>query len=189
MLWVNPTLIFYQKTLIICTATRVYITETKSIRLSDDNQYWWSKTEQELTWKAKNPKPPPPPQKNAVHTFFCTQCRMTAVIWYLSYQRRREVRFMSVCVYMHVHVCVYLCIKDALLIKLMDSLQSPVSSPPLSPLSPCSQLPTIKPINTLQQQILLSNVTRKIHYGAERGETAEGCRGGEGGQGEIKDQG
>lgn len=94
-----------------------------------------------------------------------------------------------VCVYMHVHVCVYLCIKDALLIKLMDSLQSPVSSPPLSPLSPCSQLPTIKPINTLQQQILLSNVTRKIHYGAERGETAEGCRGGEGGQGEIKDQG
>lgn len=87
---------------------------------------------------------------------------------------------MSVCVYMHVHVCVYLCIKDALLIKLMDSLQSPVSSPPLSPLSPCSQLPTIKPINTLQQQILLSNVTRKIHYGAERGETAEGCRGGKG---------
>lgn len=179
MLWVNPTLIFYQKTLIICTATRVYITETKSIRLSDDNQYWWSKTEQELTWKAKNPNPPH--HKKMQYTlFFCTQCRMTAVIWYLSYQRRREVRFMSVCVYMHVHVCVYLCIKDALLIKLMDSLQSPVSSPPLSPLSPCSQLPTIKPINTLQQQILLSNVTRKIHYGAERGETAEGCRGGRG---------
>lgn len=176
MLWVNSTLIFYQKTLIICTATRVYITETKSIRLSDDNQYWWSKTEQELTWKAKNPN-----HKKMQYTlFFCTQCRMTAVIWYLSYQRRREVRFMSVCVYMHVHVCVYLCIKDALLIKLMDSLQSPVSSPPLSPLSPCSQLPTIKPINTLQQQILLSNVTRKIHYGAERGETAEGCRGGKG---------
>lgn len=45
----KPNLDLLQKTLIICTATRVYITETKSIRLSDDNQYSWSKTEQELT--------------------------------------------------------------------------------------------------------------------------------------------
>lgn len=180
MLWVNPTLIFYQKTLIICTATRVYITETKSIRLSDDNQYWWSKTEQELTWKAKNPKPPPTTKKCSTHFFLYTvqddSCYLIPVI---SKEKGSQI-YECVCVYMHVHVCVYLCIKDALLIKLMDSLQSPVSSPPLSPLSPCSQLPTIKPINTLQQQILLSNVTRKIHYGAERGETAEGCRGGKG---------
>lgn len=99
----KPNLDLLPKTLIICTATRVYITGTKSIRLSDDNQYSWSKTEQELTWKAKPPNPPP---KNAVHTFFCTQCRMTAVIWYLSYQRTREVRFMSVCV--HARACVFI---------------------------------------------------------------------------------
>lgn len=35
----KPNLDLLPKTLIICTATRVYITETKSIRLSDDNQY------------------------------------------------------------------------------------------------------------------------------------------------------
>lgn len=180
MLWVNPTLIFYQKTLIICTATRVYISLRQNplgyqMIISTDG------AKLNKNWHERQKTPNPPHHKKMQYTlFFCTQCRMTAVIWYLSYQRRREVRFMSVCVYMHVHVCVYLCIKDALLIKLMDSLQSPVSSPPLSPLSPCSQLPTIKPINTLQQQILLSNVTRKIHYGAERGETAEGCRGGKG---------
>lgn len=186
MLWVNPTLIFYQKTFIICTATRVYITGTKSIRLSDDNQYSWSKTEQELTWKAKTPNPPP--KKCSTHFFFVHSAgwQLLSDTCHIKGQGKSDL---WVCVYMHVHVCLYLCIKDALLIKLMDSLQSPVSSPPLSPLSPCSQLPTIKPINTLQQQILLSNVTRKIHYGAERGETAEGCRGGEGGQGEIKDQG
>lgn len=45
----KPNLDLLPKTLIICTATRVYITGTKSIRLSDDNQYSWSKTEQELT--------------------------------------------------------------------------------------------------------------------------------------------
>lgn len=135
--------------------------------------------------KGKKPQTPPT-TKNAVHTVFLytvqhDSCYLIPVI---SKDKGSQI-YECVCTCM----CVYLCIKDALLIKLMDSLQSPVSSPPLSPLSPCSQLPTIKPINTLQQQILLSNVTRKIHYGAERGETAEGCRGGEGGQGEIKDQG
>lgn len=91
---------------------------------------------------------------------------------------------------MEAHACVLdSCTKYALLINLMDSvhtllcLQSPLFSTLFSLLS------TIKAINTLWQQILLSNVTRKIHYGAERrkklGKDSTGRRG----QGEIKDQG
>lgn len=71
------------------------------------------------------------------------------------------------------HVCVYffLCVSDALLIKLMDSGAHSSTSPvPSLSLSLYSLRPAIKAINTLQQQILLSNVTRKIHYGVAAGE-------------------
>lgn len=108
-------------------------TETEPIKPSDDNQYAGSETRHELTWQEHKKKK----KIFAAWAFSGTQWSVTAVIWYLSYQRTKEVRYMSACTNTHlpVRVCVYfgLCMTDALLIKLMDSVRTLLCL--LSPLS------------------------------------------------------
>lgn len=146
-----------------------------------------------MNWHDKSTKKKK--EKNAAWAFSGTQWSVTAVIWYLSYQRTKEVRYMSACTNTHVRapntrvslrVCVYfcLCMTDALLIKLMDSartllcLLSPLSLLSLSLFAPCA-LPLKQSIHSSSKYFFLTSQEKSIigQRGEKPGRVARGGTG------------
>lgn len=141
-------------------------TETKPIKLSDDNQYAWSETEPQHDMRIS--------EKNAAWAFSHTLCSMRVVIWYLS---KHIGRYTSVCTYMHVYLyIVCLSMTDALLIKLMDSARyiSPVPSFS-SPFSLCS-LPLKQSIHYSSKYAFLTSQETSIMEWRGQGSVARGGR-------------